>query len=70
MELSELLEKRETLLAMVASGTLSASFNGRSITYRSMSELKEALSIIDGEIAKEQSPNSSSFSLGVFRKTR
>ena len=50
LSLNELQGMRDALIAAIGSGTLHVEFEGRSMTYRSVSEMQAALSTINKEI--------------------
>jgi hypothetical protein len=50
LSLTELQGMRDALIAAIGSGTLRVEFEGRSMTYRSVSEMQAALTTINKEI--------------------
>lgn len=50
LSLAELQGMRDALIAAIGSGTLRVEFEGRSMTYRSVSEMQAALATINKEI--------------------
>lgn len=52
--LTDLRARRETLLAQRASGVAKVSYDGKTIDYRSVSEIDRALEGLDREIAVAQ----------------
>lgn len=50
LSLTELQGMRDALIAAIGSGTLRVEFEGRSMTYRSVSEMQAALSTVNKEI--------------------
>lgn len=49
-EISELKARRKKLFNAYTSGTASISHNGKSVTFRSMAEIKSAIDAIDAEL--------------------
>jgi hypothetical protein len=45
---------RDALKRAIASGTLRVSHNGRSVEYRSMADLKDALRMVEEELAEAE----------------
>lgn len=50
--LSELQARREALMEAIQSGELRVRYGDRDVTYRSLSDMRTALSLIDDEIAR------------------
>lgn len=51
MTINELTAKREALLAAIATGTTEVSFGDRTIRYQAVSQMLQALALIDKELA-------------------
>jgi hypothetical protein len=49
-------EQYEALKKAVATGTHSVSYGDKAVTYRSLSEMKELLSLMEGELFPERTP--------------
>jgi hypothetical protein len=69
---SQLQAKRDAIIDAITQNKQTVTFNGRSVTYRSIGEMKDALSVIDAELSKTASTtgSSGSFTLGSFRKSQ
>lgn len=52
----------------IATGTLSVEYNGKRITYRSMSDLLRARDVIKTELAKQQSPGAPRSSIAIYQR--
>ena len=48
--------QRDALKQAIASGVLSLSYDGKSVNYRSMAELKSALAEVEQGLAREHTP--------------
>lgn len=53
--LSDLQTQRAALATSLASGVLRATYQGRTVEYRSVAEMERVLARLDGEIAAAQS---------------
>ncbi len=49
-EIADLKERRKKLFNAYTSGTASISHNGKTVTFRSLSDIKEAINAIDAEL--------------------
>lgn len=53
--LSDLQTQRDALATSLASGVLRATYQGRTVEYRTVAEMERVLARLDGEIAAAQS---------------
>ncbi len=53
-ERADLEAKRKKLFNAYTSGTQSISHNGKTVTFRSLSDIKEAINAIDAELGKKR----------------
>jgi hypothetical protein len=58
----------DNLKAAIAKGERSVSFADRTVTYRSVSEMREALSMIEAELGRNASPPRPKTFLGYAKK--
>ncbi|MFM0479107.1 hypothetical protein PQQ81_01110 [Paraburkholderia strydomiana] len=52
----------------IATGTLSIEYNGKRVTYRSMSDLMRARDVIKSELAKQQSNSAPRSSVATYQR--
>jgi hypothetical protein len=52
----------------IATGTLSVEYNGKRVTYRSMSDLMRARDVIKSELAKQQPASTPRSSIAIYQR--
>lgn len=52
----------------IATGTLSVEYNGKRVTYRSMSDLMRARDVIKSELAKQQPASAPRSSVAIYQR--
>jgi hypothetical protein len=52
----------------ISTGTLSVEYNGKRVTYRSMSDLLKARDVIKAELAKQQPGSAPRSSIAIYQR--
>ncbi|NYH13437.1 phage head-tail joining protein [Paraburkholderia bryophila] len=57
----------DAIESAIATGTLSVEYNGKRVTYRSMSDLLRARDVIKAELAKQQPTSNPRSSVAIYQ---